>query len=316
MAQLKNVLLIAPCRMAATPAFNRAAQLAKGLNATLRIVAFVPVDGVEKPGAGSASRDAARSPLWAFQSWLNAEAGLLNKGGLQVSAEVLWCQRTVANFCSCIEDAEADYVIKDMELDLCAQGPTLSALDWQLLHESPVPVLLVKHHGDTPAPRIVAAVDTLHCEPQVREMNRGLIESGYLLARSFGASLHLLSVYDRHAVPVSQGDGLHPASMLSYKQARQRFDTLADQCAIAAQHRHFLVREASEKISIYISRCGFDALVFSTNDYLSGDLLLGRTEQCVLGDPPCSILTFKSRSRGDYALTNEATGSFLAARVH
>jgi universal stress protein E len=292
--------------MLTTPAFERAAQLAEGLDGTLRIVAFVPQDQGIASAAQSDAPGNQRSPMWAFQRWLNAEAGVLGKGGLHVCAEVLWCPSTVANICSYIKEAEVDYVIKDMQEDQSAQGPTLSALDWQLLHESPVPVLLVKRHGDKPSRRIIAAVDILHCEPEVREMNRCLIEAGYLLVRSFGASLHLLSVYDRDALPVAQGDEHRPASMLSYHQARQRFDALADQYAIALQNRHFIVSEAAGNIGHYVGRNGFDVLVLGTKDYLSTDLLLGRTERCVLGDPPCSVLAYKSRRLLDRSMTHDA----------
>ncbi|MDH0747202.1 hypothetical protein N5D61_12705 [Pseudomonas sp. GD03842] len=311
MAQPKRLLLIAPGKMITTLAFERAAQLAQGLDGTLRIVAFVPPDQGIVSAARSDIPGSQRSPLWAFQRWLNAEAGLLGKGGLHVCAEVLWCPRTISNLCSYIREAEVDYVIKDMEEDQSAEGPTLSALDWQLLHESPVPVLLVKPRGDKPSRRIIAAVNILHCEPEVREMNRCLIETGYLLVRSFGASLHLLSVYDRHALPVAQVDEHRPASMLSYHQARQRFDALADQYAIALQNRHFVVSEAAGNIGHYVSRNGFDVLVFGTKDYLSTDLLLGRTEHCVLGDPPCSVLAYKSPSFSTSNVIHEAN-NFVA----
>lgn len=306
MAQPKRILLIAPCRMMTTLAFERAAQLAEGLSGTLRIVAFVPQDPGRALQNPSASTDGRHSPLWAFQRWLNAEASLLSKAGLHVCAEVLWCPRTVANMCSYIKEAEVDYVIKDIEEDQSAQGPTLSTLDWQLLQESPVPLLLVKTQGDASSRRIIVAVDILHCEPEVVEMNRWLIETGYLLVRSFGASLHLLSVYDRHALPVAHGDERRPASMLSAHHARQHFDALADQYAIALQNRHFIVSEAPDSISRYVSQNGFDVLVFGTKDHVSTDLLLGRTERCVLGDPPCSVLAYKSRRLLDSGVSHDA----------
>ena len=306
MAQPKRLLLIAPNKMITTLAFERAAQLAEGVDGTLRIVAFAPPDQGNDSAAQSNAPGTQRSTLWAFQRWLNAEAGLLGKGGLHVCAEVLWCPGTVANMCSYIKEAEVDYVIKDMEEDESAEDASLSALDWQLLHESPVSVLLVKRHGGKPSRRILAAVDILHCEPEVREMNRCLIEMGYLLVRSFGASLHLLSVYDPHALPIAQGDEQRPASMLSYHQARKRFDALADQYAIALQNRHFVVNGAADSIGHYVGRTGFNVLVFGTKDYLSTDLLFGRTERCVLGDPPCSVLAYKSSRLLDHSWPHDA----------
>jgi nucleotide-binding universal stress UspA family protein len=224
--------------MVCTPAFERAAQLAQGMNASLRIVAFVHQNILDEVNAHQGEpMTAHRSPLWSLQRWLSAEAGLLSKGGLQVCAEVLWCERTVTNICNYIDETEVDYVIKDMEEEVSAQGRTFSTLDWQLLHESRVPVLFVQSNGATTSRKIVAAVDILHHEPEVREMNRSSIEAASQLAHSFGASVHLLSVYDREALPVAEGNDFCPPSLLTYEQARKRFDLLADQYAISAQCR-------------------------------------------------------------------------------
>lgn len=296
MAQPKRLLLIAPSRMVCTPAFERAAQLAQGMNASLRIVAFVHQNILDEVNAHQGEpMTAHRSPLWSLQRWLSAEAGLLSKGGLQVCAEVLWCARTVTNICNYIDETEVDYVIKDMEEEVSAQGRTFSTLDWQLLHESRVPVLFVQSNGATTSRKIVAAVDILHHEPEVREMNRSSIEAASQLAHSFGASVHLLSVYDREALPVAEGNDFCPPSLLTYEQARKRFDLLADQYAISAQCRHFVVGACASNINHYVSNCQFDILVFGATNYMATDLLLGRTAHTVLGHPPCSLLALKDR---------------------
>lgn len=296
MAQPKRLLLIAPSRMVCTLAFERAAQMAQGMNATLRIVALVHQNILDEVDAHQGEpKTAHRSPLWSFQRWLSAEAGLLSKGGLQVCAEVLWCERNVINLCHYIEEAEVDYVIKDLEEEITSEGRTFSTLDWQLLHESRVPVLFVQHDGAATSRKIVAAVDVLHHEPQVREMNRSSIEAASQLADSFGASVHILSVYDREALPVAEGNDFCPPSLLTYEQARKRFDLLADQYAISAQGRHFVVGACASSINQYVSNCHFDVLVFGATNYMATDVLLGRTAQRVLGHPPCSLLALKDR---------------------
>lgn len=310
MIQPKRILLIAPCQMMASTSFEYAAQLAKGMSGTLRVVAFVGPGGRDEPDGGSASS----GPLSTFQRWLNAEVGLLDREDLHVCAEVLWGQRSATGICRYVQETEADYLVKDMEQDLPARSSTLSTLDWQLLQESPVPVLLVKHHGDMPSRRIVAAVDILHCGPEVREMNRWVIEAGHMLAGSLGASLHVLSIYDRRILPVEQGNERRPASILSHQQARQRFTALADRSPTPVQNRHFIVNEAPSTIRDYVNRCAFDVLVLAARDYLSTDLLLGRTEHCLLGDPPCSVMVLKPRMIFDRS-SSGALDSFMAAHV-
>lgn len=296
MAQPKRLLLIAPSRMVCTLAFERAAQMAQGMNATLRIVAFVHQNILDEANDHQGQpKTVHRSPLWSFQRWLSAEAGLLSKGGLQVCAEALWCERNVTNLCHYIEEAEVDYVIKDMEEEITSEGRTFSMLDWQLLHESRVPVLFVQRDCAAMSRKIVAAVDVLHYEPDVREMNRSSIEAARQLAAWFGASVHIMSVYDREALPVAEGNDLCPPSLLTYEQARKRFDLLADQYAISAQCRHFVVGACPSSINRYVSNCQFDILVFGATNYMATDLLLGRTAQRVLGHPPCSLLALKDR---------------------
>jgi universal stress protein E len=282
--------------MVCTLAFERAAQMAQGMNATLRIVAFVHQNILDEANDHQGlAKTAHRSPLGSFQRWLIAEAGLLSKGGLQVCAEVVWCERNVTNLCHYIEEAEVDYVIKDMEEDITSVGRTFSMLDWQLLHESRVPVLFVQHDGAATPRKIVAAVDVLHYEPDVREMNRSSMEAASQLAAWFGATVHVMSVYDREALPVAEGNDLCPPSLLTYEQARKRFDLLADQYAISAQCRHFVVGACATSINRYVSDCQFDVLVFGATNYMATDLLLGRTAQRVLGHPPCSLLALKDR---------------------
>lgn len=299
MTQPKRLLLIAPSRMISTLAFERAAAMARSLGATLRIVAFVHHQILEQAERlNTEPRPANRSPLWPFQQWLSTEASRLASGGLQVCSEALWCERTAANICHYIDEAEVDYVLKDMEEELTMGGRMFSTLDWQLLHESPVPVLFIKCMGRDTSHRIVAAVDVLHDEPEVRQMNRNSIEAARELAQSCVESLHLFSVYDRQAVSVEGGDECRSASLPTYEQARSRFDALADQYSIPVQYRHFVVSVSSSIINAYVSKCHFDILVFAAANYLAtDDLSLGRTAQMVLGHPPCSLLALKSREK-------------------
>jgi universal stress protein E len=284
--------------MLPTLAFEQAAELARGMKATLRIVAFVDQEMVDREATfNETNRHSHQSPLRTFQQWLANETEHLRAGELHVCAEVIWGERTVARMCDYIKEAEADYVLKDMEEDAASGSPTFSALDRQLLHESPVPVLLIRNNGHSLSRKIVAAVDILHDEPEVRQTNRISIESAMEVAKACHATLHLLSVYDREALPVVKGDEHKLASLLTYEKARNRFDALADQYSITDDCRHFVVGASARAINDYLTRCHFDILAFGAVDPVANDLLLGRTRQTVLGRPPCSILALKYSER-------------------
>jgi universal stress protein E len=210
--------------MVSTVAFERAAQLARGMGASLRIVAFVHQEVLDAAASDDELPEAPshRSPLWSFQRWLIAEASRLNQGGLQVCAEVLWNERTAASICHYIDESEVALVIKDMEHELMTDGMTLSNLDWQLLHESPVPVLFIKRHESSAPQRMVASVDILHYESDVRGMNRTCIETAAQLAQSCGGSLHLLSVYDCDALPVADQEEFCVPALLTCGRSESR----------------------------------------------------------------------------------------------
>ena len=295
MALRQRLLLIAPCKMTHSPAFERAAALAGAMDASLSIVAFAYFETMETFNLlDTQGREAVReSRLKLFHNWLDIETAQLRQQGLETSFEIICAPRSAIEICRYISVSNVDFVLKDLYAESAARPLSLSELDWQLLRGSPAPVLLVTDARHPHPRKILAAVDILHEDPHVQQLNDSIIETAGRLARACHACLHLLSVYDRSVQPLADVDEQHAATTPSYEEEEALFNALADKYAIDEEHRHFIAGAAANVINAYVARCNYDILVMGTANHRPLDMLLGRTADIVLDHPPCNVLVLK-----------------------
>jgi len=94
MSQTQRLLLIAPLAMTHTPAFDRAAALARVMQLPVHIVALdysqaLAVAGLFVPEQFAGPHD---GYLQAHRQWLADQAALMSKHGVEVTSEVVWVQ--------------------------------------------------------------------------------------------------------------------------------------------------------------------------------------------------------------------------------
>lgn len=133
--------------------------------------------------------------------------------------------------------------------------------DWELIRETPCPVLLVKPAGRYRRGVVIAAIDPFHANDKPARLDARLLKVAGSLARVLGGEAHAFHAY----VPLA---ALAPAMMMqpvpilpsandeaAYRRSVQRtFDALAKRAEIPASHRHLRAGDVSLQLADVVRR--------------------------------------------------------------
>ncbi|NWB87834.1 MULTISPECIES: universal stress protein [Pseudomonas] len=305
MSSRPRLLLVAPSEMTHSPAFDRALALAKAMNATLTLVAFVYLDGLQQLDLLDADRQAEirEAYLQRYRQWLEQEAEAMRGEGVEVTTEVKWDQPSLSALSGYVRSQHPDLLIKDAHQESALKRIFFTPLDWRLLCDSRAPIHLVTAQG-MPIPRkVLACVDVLRDDVATRELNDRIIDQAARFATHCKCPLHLLGVYDWTALYLADiGIGKVPVSVSpSYDERKAKFLHLADKHALHKDNRHFIVGTPGKAIVEFVGQDVFDVLVIGTVTHRSLNKLLGSTTESLLYQPPCSLLVIKPVELPDFA---------------
>lgn len=300
MSQTQRLLLIAPSAMTRTPAFDRAAALARAMQMPLHIVAFdysqaLAVAGLFAPEQMSLARD---GYLQTHRHWLTEQAGLMSKHGVEVTSEVVWVQHPYEEILHFVSEMPLALIIKDAQEESALKRVFFTPLDWQLLRDCPVPVHLVTN-ALNPRPRnVLAIVDVLRSEDQDRVFNDQIIDAATKLAEVCGARLELLHAYDWTAVYAQDiGFGALPMAVGIYESLgsaqHEAFAALAERHGVPPECRHFIEGIPLNSICEFAAEHHTDVIVMGTVQHKGLNKLLGTTAEQLLQQAPCSVLAIK-----------------------
>ncbi len=300
MLKLKRILLIAPCEMIRTPAFDRAHALACATGALLHIVAFDYVQSLALAGLfdHDAMAQAREGYLQVHRHWLEQQARFHRCIGMQVTTEVVWAKSTPAHILDYVNDFHADLVIKDTThvpaLDRAFRQP----LDWLLLRDCPAPLHLITDAKNPKPLKILAAVDLSHLEELTHGLNDRILDLASTVAASFGCALHMLNVSNWSVV----GDPAMSVPTLSLDSSlrdavndaqEEAFDVLAERYGIEKKRRHLLTGIPHKVIGLFAQQNAFDMVVLGTVYHHGIDRFIGSTAESVLNRAPCSLMIVK-----------------------
>ncbi|MHC8287502.1 universal stress protein [Pseudomonas sp. XS1P51] len=300
MPQTQRLLLIAPSAMTRTPSFDRAAALARVMQMPLHIVAFdylqaLALVGLFAPEQVSRARD---GYLERHRRWLEEQAELMSRHGVEVTSEVVWVQHPFEEILHFVSEMPLALIIKDAEEESVLKRVFFTPLDWQLLRDCPVPVHLVTN-ALNPRPRnVLAIVDVLRSEDQDQVFNDQIIDAAVKLAEQCDASLELLHAYDWTAVYVQDmGAGALPLGAGLYEvlgQAQlETFAALAERHGVPPDRRHFIEGAPLSSICDFAASHRTDVIVMGTVQHKGLNKLLGTTAEQLLHQAPCSVLAIK-----------------------
>jgi len=300
MAESERLLLIATPLLNRTPAFDRAAALAKAKSAALHIVAFDYVDGIAAAGLvnETAISEMREVYLQSHRDWLEEQATGIRHMGVEVTIEVIWVQRPFEEILIHIREIKPSMVIKDLQHESWLTRALFTTLDMRLLHDCPVPLHLIGkvQHG---LPRkILAAVDPFHPEDQFDHLNDKIIKAAETLASQCGAQLHLLFAYDLSYIGALDSGFGYAASVMDqlFKTESEAFADLADRFGVPKDCRHMITGSPARVIESFMLTTGIDVVVMGTVHRNTMHKLMGSTTEQVAHHLPSSLLTINPRT--------------------
>lgn len=301
MSPCQRILLIADPGRQRLPAFERAAQIATATGATLSLCLFdyskaiAAVGHIDESGAAKARDEFMRH----CDYWVHGEAVILRGRGLQATSTAKWSRHVAEDIITHALEVQADLVIKDVRLASPLSRVLMSPLDWQLLRECPVPLLLVNSSAHPLPRRIIAAVDVSVRGSESEALNDEVLRSAIALATSCKADLHLAFSFDAGNL----FDTLRAPTEAAFKQ-------LATDHGVAEDHRHFLVGDPAEQLADLAANSQTDIIVIGTGRALGLDrLVIGSTAEKILDGVACDVLAVKTRAYADKIRAHHPRGN-------
>jgi len=299
MSQYQRILLIADPRLQRTPAFERAAWLAKTTGAALHIALFdrsATIAALALVDAKDAEQ-AREAWLQARRAWLGTEALVLHGHGVKATIAVVWAHPVYEEILTHITEYKPDLVIKDVKHEPLLQRLLLKPLDWHLLRDCPTPVLLVNSLAHAAPRRIVAAVDGTQLTG-TEDFNETVIKSALALAIQCDAELHLASSFDCLMLGADGLSGLPVVTPGLYetlsKLHDEGFASIARAHGVPPERTHSLVGPASMSLAEFANNAATDVLVVGTHRRHGVDrLLTGSIAEAIVDTAPCDVLVVK-----------------------
>jgi universal stress protein E len=291
-------------RAKSSPAIIKAAKLARALGAQLElfhaisdplIVDLLAVGGQDLKQSESAERAA-------HLKRLEAAAEPLRRGGLNVTTAAEWDYPAHEALVRQARRSRADLVVAERHATNHVAPWFLRFTDWELLRQSPVPVLLVKNKRNYASPKVLAAVDPSHAFEKTARLDGQILRTASAVSTALRGRLHVVHTYVPDIV------GMTPAALSvpdvttrilaeAAKRARSRLDkTLhaARGISLPPSRRHLIARHAVDAIPQLASEIKADIVVMGALSR-SGlkRFFIGNTAERLLDDLPCDLLIVK-----------------------
>lgn len=299
MSQIQRLLLIASPAMTRTPAFERATALALAAQLPLHIVAFDYIEALALAGlfASEQVRQARDGYLESHRQWLEQQADLAKKHGVEATCEVVWVQHPYEEILHFVNEMSLALIIKDAQEESALKRIFFTPLDWQLLRDCLAPVHLVTNARHPRPDKVLAIVDVLRSEDQDLVFNDQIVDAALKLAEQCNAQLDLVHVYDWVAVyAMDLGVGALPLVGIYEALAeaqREAFSALAERHGVPADRRYFIEGAPLQSICDFAADHQVDVIVMGTVHHRGLNKLLGSTAEHLLHRAPCSVLAIK-----------------------
>jgi universal stress protein E len=302
MPPIRRILLtVKNPRQRALPALAKAAALARSLGAQLEL--FHAISG---PVAFEAFSDGAINRYQDEQRALHlrrleAMARPLCRRGLEITTAVEWDYPSYEAVIRHAQRSRADLIVVGRHDGPRVARWLLRYADWELLRQSPVPVLVVKKPRPYRNPAILAAVDPSHAFAKTAQLDHAILGSGAAISSATRGALHVLHAYVPTIDDISQGELRLPnASQLivgqAAKQAGQRLEKALRGAGVEVKpaRRHVVALHAVDAIPQVARQVGCEIVVMGAvaRSGLKG-LFIGNTAERLFDDLACDVLVVK-----------------------
>jgi universal stress protein E len=279
----------------------RAAALGRSLGAALRLASCVyePYGAGERFGDSPDLAQARAELVDARRAALEQVARPLRDSGLLVSVAACWAYPVFDGLAAQARAFDAQLVIAGLSHPSMLQRLAFAHGDWELIRNSPCPVLFTRGGEQRDYHDILVPVDPMHAHDKPAALDDVLIRAAQALARPAGARLHLLHCYlPAEYVPFRAPGAVSSAAFhrraSSLEAHRDALQQLAGRHGIEAAQVHLEPADACHAIPQAAARFGADLVVMGAvaRSRLQR-LLIGSTAAAVLDRLPCDVLAVK-----------------------
>ncbi|CAI8852517.1 universal stress protein E [Pseudomonas sp. IT-P253] len=298
MSEQSRLMLVVSPLMESSPAFDRAAALAKASGAALHIVAFDYLEGLANAGmANEQAREQMRlGYVERHRQWLEDQARPLRKIGVPVTTEVVWVERPLQEILIHLREQPMTALIKALEHESTLSRLMFTPLDMHLLRECPVPLHFVSHVRHALPRRIVAAVDPFHRDGQYEGFNDRILREAAKLASTCNAELDVIYAHDLSSITANEFGFDNAAMFFSSSKAKELYDAqgdafreLAERNGIPPERQHMIMGNPAKVLSSYADAYDIDMIVMGRVGHRGIGRLVGSTVEHLLYKMPCSI---------------------------
>jgi universal stress protein E len=293
MAARTILVIVDPNTTTKQPVLERAAWLAERVGADLELFACdydwsvetgpVSTIWVPKPGARERLLDRHRQALDVLAAPLRAR-------GLTVTVDIVWDYPLEEAIVKKVVARKPWLVAKDVEHHNVVQRTFLSNIDWHVIRNCPVPLLLTKPRPVSGRPNVMAAVDPLHQHDKPAELDDAIFQFADAFARSIDGTLHVV-----HAIALPRDLDLPPDVItVLTRQQRDAMESFLKTHTVERANVHLVEGAAHDCIKRAAEKHGADFVVMGAvaRSRLK-KLFIGSTAERVLDKLPCDLVIIK-----------------------
>jgi universal stress protein E len=214
---------------------------------------------------------------------------------------------------------KADLIVSGSHRDRHPAAGLLRLTDWELLRQSPVPVLLVKRSRPYRHPNVLAAVDPCHAHSKPLQLDEEILSVGSAIAEALNGKLYAVHAY----APVVIGSAAASVSAsvtvrlegIAAADAKAQFERALEGSNIPRTRRHLVGDFPAAAVGEVARRTQADIVVMGAISR-SGlkRLIIGNTAERLLDELPCDLLIVKPAQFAS-RVTGTCKGPRLVARA-
>jgi universal stress protein E len=233
-----------------------------------------------------------------FQQRLGRIAARLRLHGIQVSTAVELDYPVYDAIVRRARLIDADLIVSERHRGPLAARTLLRLTDWELLRQSPVPVLLVRRTRPYHRPNVLAAVDPSHTHSKPAQLDSEILSAGNAVAEALRGKLHAVHAY----TPVVVGSAAMSVAAsvaarldrVASAEASALFEQVLRDSRIPATRRHLVGQLPTPAIVAVARKTHADIVVLGALSR-SGlkRLFIGNTAERLLDELTCDLLIVK-----------------------
>ncbi len=209
-----------------------------------------------------------------------------------IGLEVVWTKDMAGWITEKVATDKSDLVIKSIN-----QSQTLlhTPTDWQLLRQSPTPVLLCTGTAWRRKPKILAALDLRTDDKAHDVLNKKVLDSAQTFATLYDGEVHCVYAFDVPKV-LSELDIKDPRGFQAdaQKQAQKRMQELAAGYGIPASNLHIPMGKVGHAVNRLSTKLKADLMVMGTTARKGlSALVIGNSAEKVLMKARSDVLALK-----------------------